>query len=74
MTIDRAVEILNERRHDDRNDWLEGRMISMREGFAFFAYNSGEDGRHLKEFEAVAIAEKYEREDDDAGDSPSPSW
>lgn len=51
MTLEEAVAVLNRERHNGSGDWRED---------AFHA-TSGV-GCLLTEFEAIAIAEKYERE------------
>ena len=56
MTITVAVEILNRERHRDRADWCVGG------GGPDAIVMSGERYDWLEPFEAIAVAEKYERE------------
>ena len=73
MTLERAVEILNNRRHDKYDEWVvHDDPTRCRElgRVAAIVRRTGDDTyvgcvflwRHLNEFEAIAIAEKYERE------------
>jgi hypothetical protein len=63
MTLEQAVEALNRERHQDYAEWEEG-MITL-DPMQQSVY--GPDGprgypEHLNAFEAIAIAEKYERD------------
>lgn len=52
MTLERAVEILNGRRHRGYDQW-----------YARLGHAAGRDAYdNLRRFEAIAVAEKYERE------------
>lgn len=54
MTLEEAAQVLNQFRHDDRDDWyVRGDLVEQ---------EHGDDYVHFTEFEAVAIAEKYLRE------------
>jgi hypothetical protein len=64
MTLEQAVEVLNRERHNNFEHWSEG--IPLAEGFPGTVYGL-EDGdglsqTRLTEFEAIAIAEKLERD------------
>lgn len=61
MTIERAVEVLNRERHDGECclPWVladDGEYVNV------YDSHPGWGGRVLRAFEAIAIAEKYERE------------
>lgn len=53
MTLEEAVEVLNRERHLDEDRW------NVLDGGAFGNYNKGD---FFTAFEAIAIAEKYERD------------
>lgn len=60
MTIERAVEILNERKHRDFSKWYVYHVVP---GTTRATPQDCHDPYNmLDEFEAIAIAEKYERE------------
>ncbi len=52
ITVEKAVEILNERKHRDFDDWKVSKLMVLGI-FETIAYTP---------FDAVAIAEKYERD------------
>lgn len=60
MTLEQAIKILNNHKHNEREDWLIGEYYFTGE----FATTEGPKGKdfYLSPFEAIAIAEKYERE------------
>jgi hypothetical protein len=57
MTLERAVEILNEREHNGCAEWWLDRI-----GGRGLAVGGHHDAEVFSEFEAIAIAEKYARE------------
>jgi uncharacterized Zn finger protein (UPF0148 family) len=59
MTLERAVEILNERKHYNEELIIYTQLMAV-ENKSFAADRFGDNS--LSEFEAIAIAEKYESE------------
>lgn len=62
MTLERAIEILNERNHDGHSDWVGYALHSFMDGFKCLARTSVGDYKVINKAEAIAIAEKYERD------------
>jgi len=68
VTVDEAVKVLNNHKHDDNSKWyLDGKPG------APVHYVRGE-GQYeaFSEFEAIAIAEKYQRLDAERDDEEGP--
>jgi hypothetical protein len=66
MTIERAVEILNERKHHEHSEWYARGP----EGQPGDIVSGPDQYENFEAFEAIAIAEKYEREDAGPIDDP----
>lgn len=60
MDLARAVEVLNERRHRGQSDWHIWGPIAGQPPLA--CTNLGHEYFELQGFEAIAIAERYERD------------
>lgn len=60
MTLDRAIEILNERKHRGHSEWERDQITGDPESLCVTGPDPHSD--LLTPFEAVAIAEKYERD------------
>ena len=66
MTLEKAIEVLNRVGHHCSGDW---RAVPTEDGDGFDVI-TGYDGDRLTEFEAIAVAEKYERERPELAECP----
>ncbi len=62
MTLERAIEILNENNHDGHSDWARNVLFGAEDALYFFATTPAYDCKAIQDVDAIAIAEKYERD------------